>query len=90
MKRFINRIKFLGKIHKSIPFLFDFFFSKDVNLNKKLIFVIVIIGYFLLPFDIIPDFLLFFGLVDDTAVLLFLLQQMVKVAPTSLKEKHGL
>ncbi|WP_090086990.1 hypothetical protein [Lentibacillus persicus] len=39
-----------------------------------------------IPF--IADFFYFFGFVDDITVAAFLLQQMVKAAPASLKEKH--
>ncbi|WP_085993444.1 YkvA family protein [Oceanobacillus senegalensis] len=90
MRRFFRRLSFLLKLHKSIPFLFDFFVSSEVKISKKLFFLVTILGYFFIPFDIIPDFLAFFGIIDDVSIALFLLQQMVKVAPESLKEKHKL
>lgn len=62
--------------------------SRDVHALKKILFVGVIIGYFVFPFDLIPDFLLGIGFVDDVAVALLVLQLMVKVAPPSLKEKY--
>lgn len=42
------------------------------------------------PFDLIPDFLLFFGVLDDIAVVLFILQRIVKMAPKHLQEKYNL
>jgi uncharacterized membrane protein YkvA (DUF1232 family) len=42
------------------------------------------------PFDIIPDWLGLFGVIDDVAVLLFILQQIVKMAPSHLKNKYGI
>jgi uncharacterized membrane protein YkvA (DUF1232 family) len=50
----------------------------------------LIIGYFLLPFDIIPDFFTLIGVVDDVGVLLIIFQQIIKMAPAELKEKHKL
>ncbi|SDM87903.1 YkvA family protein [Sediminibacillus halophilus] len=90
MLRFVRRLKFLVNFRKSLPFLKDFFLSKQVSLATKTISIVLIIGYILFPFDIIPDFLLVFGIFDDVAVAGFILQQMVKMAPETLKEKHGL
>jgi len=90
MKRFFKRILFLAKFHKSIPFIKDFFVSHEVKGWLKLIFVAALAGYVLMPYDVIPDFLAVIGLVDDLAVAAFILQLMVKVAPTSIKAKHEL
>lgn len=88
MRNFFKRMRFLFSIHHSIPFLKDFFISKEINKGKKIVFVVLILGYIILPFDIIPDFLVGIGLVDDVAVALFIVQLMIKVAPESLKEKY--
>ncbi|KGX90523.1 membrane protein [Pontibacillus halophilus JSM 076056 = DSM 19796] len=86
--RFFRRIRFLFRFHKSIPFLKDFFLSKEVKNVNKVISVGLIIGYFLLPLDLIPDVIAFFGILDDVAIFTFILQQIVKMAPQQLKEKH--
>lgn len=90
MYRFFNRIRFLFQFHKSIPFMKDFFTTSKVKRMTKFLFAVLIIGYIALPFDLIPDFILLFGIVDDATIAIFLLQQMVKIAPESLKEKHNL
>jgi len=90
MLRFFNRVRFLFQFHKSIPFLKDFFFSNEVKTSLKVLFVALILGYFILPIDIIPDFLAVIGIVDDATIALFILQLMVKAAPDSLKTKHEL
>ncbi|MFD1019267.1 YkvA family protein [Thalassobacillus hwangdonensis] len=89
MWRFWRRLKFIFNIRKSIPFLKDFFLSREVKNRKKIISVLFIVGYFLLPLDLIPDFLAFFGILDDLTVFTLVLQQIVKMAPEHLKEKHG-
>ncbi|MCT2534930.1 DUF1232 domain-containing protein [Aquibacillus koreensis] len=88
--RFWRRIKFLFNFRKSIPFLKDFFISKEVNPSTKVISILLIIGYIVFPFDVIPDFLVALGIVDDIALASLVLQQMIKMAPVSLKVKHGL
>ncbi|MGM8366204.1 YkvA family protein [Virgibacillus sp. W0181] len=88
MKRFFNRFLFLAKFHKSIPFVKDFFMTKEVKKGRKVFFAVVIIGYIVFPFDLIPDFIFGFGVIDDITITAFLLQQMIKYAPQSLKDKH--
>ncbi|WP_164670993.1 YkvA family protein [Virgibacillus doumboii] len=90
MGKLFKRGRFLLKFHKSIPFVKDFFISKEVNIMTKVFYALLIIGYIAFPFDIIPDFLFLFGIFDDIAIAAFLLQRMVKVAPETLKEKHDL
>jgi len=88
MRRLFKRFLFLAKFRKSIPFLKDFFTSSEVKKWVKFVFIMAIVGYVLMPLDIIPDFLAGVGLVDDLAVVAFIMQLMVKVAPASIKEKH--
>jgi uncharacterized membrane protein YkvA (DUF1232 family) len=86
--RFISRLKFLFNIRRSIPFLAAFFKSPGVKAWKKLLSVGLIFGYILLPFDLIPDWLVIFGIVDDIAVFTLILQQIIKMAPDELKDKY--
>ncbi|WP_044748875.1 YkvA family protein [Bacillus alveayuensis] len=90
MGKFLRRMRFIFKIRRFIPFLAEFFRSKDISNSKKLLSVLLIGGYFLLPFDAIPDIFGFFGMVDDVAIFLFILQQIVKMAPVDLKHKYGI
>ncbi|WP_134705048.1 YkvA family protein [Ammoniphilus sp. YIM 78166] len=90
MRKFFRRIRFLLNIRRSIPFLFGFFRSKEVPLGYKLLSGLLVLGYILIPFDLIPDFFLIFGLIDDMAVLAWVLQTIVKWAPASLRDKYQL
>jgi len=49
--------------------------SNDVSLKTKLI-LSAALGYFILPFDFIPDFAPLIGFADDLGVLLLVLRQM--------------
>ncbi|RFU60478.1 YkvA family protein [Peribacillus glennii] len=90
MFKFLKRIKFILKFWKFIPFLKDFFQSEDVELHKKVLGILLIFTYAFFPFDLIPDFLSLIGVVDDVVIAGFVLERMVKLAPDSLKRKHGL
>ncbi|MDM5153575.1 DUF1232 domain-containing protein [Bacillus sp. DX1.1] len=90
MKKFINRFRFMLQFRRFGPFLYDFFTSKEVAVQKKIISIGLLIGYVVFPFDIIPDFLFLFGVLDDIAVITFILQQIVKIAPPHLQEKYKL
>ncbi|MFA1822850.1 YkvA family protein [Virgibacillus oceani] len=89
MMRFLRRIRFLFKIHKSVPFIKDFFLTSEIKTATKLFFVAIMLGYFVFPFDLIPDFLVVIGLVDDVVIAFLILQQMVKIAPASLRDKYN-
>lgn len=88
MRKLFRRLRFLVNIRKSIPFLFAFFRSQEVPLGSKLLSGLLVLGYIVFPFDLIPDVFMFLGLVDDVTVLAWVLQTIVKWAPDSLKEKY--
>lgn len=90
MRKLWGRMRLVFHVRKFIPFLYDFFTSKDVKLKKKVLSILFLCGYVMFPFDLIPDFFLLFGLVDDIAVIMFVLQRIVKMAPVHLQSKHGL
>ncbi|WP_347861600.1 DUF1232 domain-containing protein [Salimicrobium sp. PL1-032A] len=80
--KFWRRVKFLFHFRKSVPFVLSFFRSREVEGMKKWGGVGLVVLYIIFPWDIIPDFLVLFGIVDDVAVLTFVLQQIVKMAPS--------
>ncbi|RXJ02097.1 DUF1232 domain-containing protein [Anaerobacillus alkaliphilus] len=90
MYKYMNRLKFIFRFKNFIPFLKDFFLSNEIPLRKKVIGIVLIVIYVLFPFDLIPDFILFFGVIDDIVVATFVLERMVKLAPQHLKDKYRL
>lgn len=89
MTRLWSRLRFLFNFRKSVPFLKAFFTAKDVAAAKKVTAVALIVLYFVFPFDLIPDFLIGIGIVDDLAVATFILQLIIKMAPAHLKDKFN-
>lgn len=88
MKKLWGRMRLLLRVRRFVPFLKEFFLSSEVSGRKKVLSVVIIVGYWLLPFDIVPDFLSFFGLIDDVAIFMLVLRQIVKMAPASMRERY--
>jgi uncharacterized membrane protein YkvA (DUF1232 family) len=89
MKKIWKRLRFIVKIRRFIPFLIEFFRSQEVSAFKKTFSILLLAIYMVFPFDIIPDWFGLFGIIDDVTVLLFILQQIIKMAPSHLKDKYG-
>ncbi|WP_443028988.1 YkvA family protein [Sporosarcina sp. G11-34] len=89
MFKHLKRIKFMLKPWRFLPFLKEFYVSKDVQLHKKALGVLLILTYAFFPFDLIPDFLYLIGIIDDVVIAGFVLERMVNIAPQSLKEKYN-
>ena len=58
----------------------------DVPFKNKA-YIIGALGYFILPFDIIPDFLAGIGYTDDLAVIAIVLKQVNSNVTPQIKEK---
>jgi uncharacterized membrane protein YkvA (DUF1232 family) len=88
--KFIKRMRFVFKFWKSIPFVVEFFFSREVEAYKKVLSILLILTYILFPFDLIPDFIYLLGIFDDIVVTSFIMERMVMWAPETLKDKYHL
>lgn len=88
--KFTKRISFIFKFWRFLPFLKDFFLTTEVKIHKKVLGVLMILTYVFFPFDLIPDYLAFLGIIDDLVIATFVLERFIKIAPESLKEKYNL
>ncbi|MDF0728135.1 DUF1232 domain-containing protein [Cytobacillus sp. S13-E01] len=88
--KFTKRIAFIFKFWRFLPFLKDFFLTTEVKIHKKVLGVLMILTYVFFPFDLIPDYLAFLGIIDDLVIATFVLERFIKIAPESLKEKYNL
>ncbi|MHA4266890.1 YkvA family protein [Bacillus cereus] len=89
MKKLISRLRVVFHVRRFVPFLFDFFTSKEVSIKKKILSIAFLVGYVAMPLDLIPDFLPFIGILDDIGIVLFILNRIVKMAPVQLQEKYN-
>ncbi len=88
--KFFKRMRFVLKFWKSIPFVIEFFLSKEVTTSKKVLSLLLMLTYIFFPFDLIPDFVYLLGIFDDIVVTSFIMERMVKWAPETLKDKYQL
>jgi uncharacterized membrane protein YkvA (DUF1232 family) len=88
--KFFKRLRFVFKFWKSIPFVVEFFLSREVEAYKKVLSVLLILTYIFFPFDLIPDFIYLLGIFDDIVITSFIMERMVKWAPETLKDKYRL
>lgn len=86
----MRRIRLFLKIRRFIPFVISFFRSQEVALRKKIAYLLLFVGYFLVPFDVILDWMAVIGILDDIAIFMLILQRMIKTAPDTLKQKYGI
>lgn len=86
----LRRLSFIFQVRKSIPFIFAYFRSPQVASLKKAGILALFFGYFLFPFDLLPDVIPGFGYLDELTLLGFLLNFIVKEAPQELKSKYDL
>lgn len=88
MRKAWKRVAFVVKFWRFLPFIKDFYFARDVPFRHKAWPIALIIGYLVLPIDVIPDIFTIFGFTDDLLFTTFILQWLVKTAPPWLKEKY--
>jgi uncharacterized membrane protein YkvA (DUF1232 family) len=68
MKLF-QKIKNIHSIIREIKILVTAYTDKRTPLALKIIAGILMVGYFVDPFDIVPDFIPVFGILDDATVI---------------------
>lgn len=88
MKKLWKKVRVFLKLHRFVPFFIEFFRSHEVARYQKVMYMLIIIGYFLFPFDLIPDWLGIFGIMDDVTIFMLILRKMIKIAPDHLKHKY--
>lgn len=89
LKKWWPRLKLLFNFKKSIPLVFRLLKDKRVPITNKLFFLAVTIGYFILPIDIIPDFLFpGIGYLDDLAVVLIFMEKFIDSAPPHVLNEY--
>lgn len=66
----------------------EFFHGKAKTPWASIIAIVAIVLYVILPFDLIPDFFLFFGWLDDAFIVLKLFSLIKMDLRRFLKQRH--
>lgn len=89
--RFWRKIKRLGKkvggeILRPILLLYFLLQDRQVPLKDKA-YIVGALGYFIMPIDLIPDFISVIGFTDDIAVMTFLLKELKQHITPDIQER---
>lgn len=84
----IARLKRLGRVFKSELAVYKLVLkdSKTPFLGK--LFLALAVGYLLMPFDLIPDFIPVLGLLDDVIIVPLLVVISLKLIPREIIDKY--
>lgn len=83
-----KRLIALLNLPKSVPLVWNLAWDKRVHWSRKLMFLGGALAYFLMPYDIIPDWLPVFGQVDDLTVLFLLVERFVAGIPEQIINQY--
>lgn len=76
-----GRLKMLLNLPRSAPLVWRLAWDRRVVWWRKAVFLGGALAYFLLPMDLISDFLPFIGQLDDLTVLVFLVERFIAGIP---------
>ena len=83
-----RRLILLLNLPKSGPLVWNLAWDKRVDWSKKLLFLGGALAYFLMPYDIIPDWIPGFGQLDDLAVLFLLVERFIAGTPEQIINQY--
>ena len=89
--KFWDKVKGIAKktgetVLRPVLTLYYILVGDNVNIKNKA-YIIGALGYFILPIDIIPDFLTVVGYTDDLAIIFLLLKQLQECNTPEIQEK---
>ncbi len=73
-------------IKNDIVLLYRAFRHPDVSINIKLAMIWIIL-YIIAPIDILPDWILWFWLIDDLGIIILVVKRIKKNIPQKLKDE---
>ena len=89
--KFWDKVKGIAKktgetVLRPVLTLYYILVGGNVSIKNKA-YIIGALGYFILPIDIIPDFLTVVGYTDDLAIIFLLLKQLQECNTPEIQEK---
>lgn len=86
--KFKEALSFIAKnLKDKVVFYKNIYKDPATPLLPKLLLALAV-GYFLMPFDLIPDFIPVIGHLDDAVIVPFLIYVSLKMVPREIREKH--
>ncbi|PKM81835.1 MAG: hypothetical protein CVU89_07360 [Firmicutes bacterium HGW-Firmicutes-14] len=83
-----KRLVMLLNLPRSVPLVWNLAWDKRVQWPAKLLFLGGALAYFLLPYDLIPDWLPLVGQLDDLTILFLLVERFIAGVPENLIRQY--
>ena len=84
----IARLKRLARVFKQEVTVYKLVLKDDKTPMFGKIFLALAVGYALIPFDLIPDFIPIFGQLDDIVIVPLLIVISLKLIPREIIDKY--
>jgi uncharacterized membrane protein YkvA (DUF1232 family) len=78
----------LGGLFSNVQLMYRLYQDERVPSLLKMVVPLVVALYFIMPFDLIPDFIPGLGQLDDLGVVLLALNLFVNLAPRTVVDEH--
>lgn len=83
-----SRLLMLLNLPRSVPLVWNLAWDKRIQWSSKLLFLGGGLAYFLLPYDVIPDWFPLLGQIDDLIVLFLLIERFLAVVPEHIIKSY--
>ncbi len=87
-KEVTRRLLMILNLPRSVPLVWSLAWDKRVHWTRKLVYLGGALAYFLMPYDIIPDWFPLFGQLDDIAVLFLLIERFIASTPEMIINQY--
>jgi uncharacterized membrane protein YkvA (DUF1232 family) len=84
-----RRLFMLLNLPRSVPLVWNLAWDNRIHWSGKLLFLGGALAYFLMPYDIIPDWIPLFGQLDDLAVMFLLMERFVAGIPDHILNQYN-
>lgn len=88
VKKIINKLKVFSKSVKKEILIYRLVMKDERTPVAAKFLLWLAVGYFLLPFDIIPDFIPLAGQLDDIVIIPVLLYFAIKLLPDGIVDEY--
>lgn len=83
-----RRLMMLLNLPKSVPLVWNLAWDKRVPWSRKLLYLGGALAYFLLPADVVPDWIPVIGQLDDLTVLFLLIERFIAGTPEHIINQY--
>ncbi len=87
-KNVTRRLIMLLNLPRSVPLVWNLSWDKRIHWSRKLLFLGGGLAYFLMPYDLIPDWMPLLGQLDDLTVLFLLVERFIAGTPEQIINQY--